>query len=103
MKEYVRCFCTAEAIHASCEDYRAAAEIDLEMDEADQMAGRKVACPVHALWGTKGAIGKLWDVIEVWKEHANGTVSGKALNAGHYLAEEQPEEGLHELLSFFKN
>ena len=103
MKEYVRCFCTAEAIHASCEDYRAAAEIDLEMDEADQMAGRKVACPVHALWGTKGAIGKLWDVIEVWKEHANGTVSGKALDAGHYLAEEQPEEVLHELLSFFEN
>ncbi|HET9284974.1 MAG TPA: alpha/beta hydrolase [Candidatus Angelobacter sp.] len=103
MKEYVRCFCTPDAIHASCEDYRAAAGIDLDMDEADQKHGRKVSCPVHVLWGAKGAIGKLWDVIEVWKEHSTGVVSGKALNAGHYLAEEQPEEVLHELLRFFEN
>ena len=102
LKEYARCFCTSEAIHASCEDYRAAADIDLEMDEADQKAERKVSCPVHVLWGAKGAIGKLWDVIAVWKEHANGTVSGKALDAGHYLAEEQPEEVLHDLLHFFE-
>jgi len=102
IKEYMRCFCTPEAIHASCEDYRAAAEIDLEMDEADKEAGHKVACPVHVLWGAKGAIGKLWDVIDVWKQHATGPVSGKALDAGHYLAEEQPEEVLSELLRFFK-
>jgi haloacetate dehalogenase len=102
MKEYVRCFCTPEAIHASCEDYRAAADIDLEMDEADQRNGRKVSCPLHALWGAKGAIGKLWNVIDVWKQHANGPVSGKALDAGHYLTEEQPEEVLHELLRFFR-
>ena len=102
MKEYFRCFCIPEAIHASCEDYRAAAEIDLEMDEADQKAARNVDCPVHVLWGTRGAIGKLWDVVEVWKQHANGPVSGKGLNAGHYLAEEQPEEVLEELRRFLK-
>jgi haloacetate dehalogenase len=102
-KEYVRCFCTPEAIHASCEDFRAAADIDLELDEADQRAGRRVACPVHVLWGTKGAIGKLWDVLEVWKQHASGPVSGMALNAGHYLAEEKPEEVLQELLHFFES
>jgi haloacetate dehalogenase len=72
MKEYLRCFCTPEAIHAGCEYYRAAADIDLEMDEADEQAGRKVNCPVHVLWGAKGAVGKLWDVIDVWKQHATG-------------------------------
>jgi haloacetate dehalogenase len=72
------------------------------MDEADQKAGRKVNCPIHALWGKKGAIGKLWDVIEVWKQQANGPVTGKALDSGHYLAEEQPKEVLQELLQFFQ-
>jgi haloacetate dehalogenase len=103
MKEYLRCFCTPEAIHAGCEDYRAAADIDLEMDEADEQAGRKVNCPVHALWGAKGAVGKLWDVIDVWKQHAMAPVTGRALNSGHYLAEEQPEEVLEELLTFFSH
>lgn len=103
LNQYIRCFCTPEAIHASCEDYRAAAEIDLEMDEGDEVAGRKVGCPVHVLWGTRGAIGKLWNVIDVWKQHASGIVSGRGLDAGHYLAEEQPEEVLHELLRFFED
>lgn len=101
IQEYRRCFRRPEAIHASCEDYRAAAGIDLEMDEADERAGRKVDAPILALWGAKGTLGKLWDVRDVWRQHANGPVEGRALNAGHYLAEEQPEEVLHELLSFF--
>jgi haloacetate dehalogenase len=101
IQEYQRCFRRPEAIHASCEDYRAAADIDLEMDEADERAGHKVDAPILALWGAKGALGKLWDVLEVWRQHANGPVEGRALNAGHYLAEEQPEEVLHELLRFF--
>jgi haloacetate dehalogenase len=101
LREYKRCFCTPEAIHASCEDYRAAAEIDLEMDEADEKAGRKVEAPVLALWGKKGAIGKLWNVLDVWRQHANGTVEGRALDSGHYLAEERPQEVLNEFLRFF--
>jgi haloacetate dehalogenase len=101
LAEYGRCFSTPEAIHASCEDYRAAAGIDLEMDEADEKAERKIVCPVHALWGAKGAVGKLWNVLDVWKQHTAGPVTGKPLNSGHYLAEEQPEDVLEELLSFF--
>jgi len=103
LQEYQRCFCAPEAIHASCEDYRAAADIDLEMDEEDEKAGRKVECPVLALWGEKGALGKLWDVLEVWRQHVRAPVQGRALNSGHYLAEEQPEEVLQELLRFFAN
>jgi haloacetate dehalogenase len=103
MQEYMRCFCTPEAIHASCEDFRAAADIDLEMDEEDENAGRKVECPVLVLWGAKGAVGKLWDVLEVWRQHANAPVQGRALNSGHYLAEEQPEKVLQEMLGFFEH
>ena len=103
LQEYQRCFYAPEAIHASREDYRAAADIDLEMDEEDDKAGRKVECPVLALWGEKGALGKLWDVLEVWRQHVRAPVQGRALNSGHYLAEEQPEEVLQELLRFFAN
>ena len=103
LREYRRCFYTPEVIHASCEDFRAAADIDLEMDEADEKAGRKIECAVLALWGEKGAVGKLWNVLEVWRQHAHAPVQGRALNSGHYLAEEQQEEVLQELLRFFAN
>jgi haloacetate dehalogenase len=101
INEYKRCFCVPETIHASCEDFRAAAGIDLEMDEADESAGRKIEAPVLALWGAKGAVGKLWDMLEVWTQHANAPVTGRALDSGHFLAEEQPEEVLQEFLRFF--
>jgi haloacetate dehalogenase len=101
--EYKRCFCTPETIHATCEDYRAAADIDLEMDETDEKAGRKIASPLLVLWGAKGLVGKLWNPLEVWRQYTNGTVEGRALDAGHYLAEEQPEEVLKEFLRFFRD
>ena len=73
------------------------------MDEADEKAGRKIEAPVLALWGAKGAVGKLWNVVEVWRQHASSPVEGRALDAGHYLAEEQPEEVLQEFLRFFRD
>jgi haloacetate dehalogenase len=100
-EEYRRCFCTPEAIHATCENWRASADIDLEMDEADEKAGRKIEAPVLALWGAKGVVGRLWKPLEVWREHANAPVEGRGLDSGHFLAEEQPEEILHEFLRFF--
>ncbi len=103
VREYIRRFCTPEAIHASCEDYRAAAEIDLEMDEVDERACRKIQVPILLLWGAKGAIGKFWNVLDVWREYASGTVEGRALSAGHYLAEEQPDEVLNALFHFFSS
>ncbi len=101
VNEYKRCFCNPETIHATCEDFRAAAGIDLEMDEADERAGRKIEAPVLALWGAKNVIGKLWNVLEVWRQHANASVEGRVLNCGHFLAEERPEEVLQEFLRFF--
>jgi len=101
LAEYRRGFCQPETIHATCEDFRASAEIDLEMDEADEKAGRKIEAPVLALWAGEGTIGKLWSVLDVWRNHANGPVQGRPLKCGHYLAEEQPEEVLGEMLRFF--
>jgi haloacetate dehalogenase len=103
LEEYRRCFCTPQTIHATCEDFRAAAEIDLEMDECDEKAGHKIEAPVLALWGAKGTVGKLWNILEVWGQHANAPAQGRALDSGHYLAEEQPEEVLQEFLRFFSD
>ncbi|MEX2541763.1 MAG: alpha/beta hydrolase [Trueperaceae bacterium] len=99
MAEYLRCF-TAETIHASCEDYRASATVDLEHDEASMAAGQKVVCPVLALWGEQGFVGRKYDVVAQWRKWADD-VRGHALPCGHYLPEEAPRETLAALLDFF--
>lgn len=97
MAEYLRCFSDPAAIHASCEDYRAAESIDLEHDAAD--ADAKIACPVLALWGKHGVIEQQFDCLADWRTAARD-VRGRALDCGHYLPEEQPEELARELKSF---
>ena len=99
LAEYERCFSHPATIHASCEDYRAAATIDLEHDAAD--AHRKVECPLLALWGERGVVHRLFDPIADWKKVARD-VRGKALPSGHYLAEEVPDKTVAELLAFFE-
>jgi haloacetate dehalogenase len=98
IQEYVRCFRDPAAIHASCEDYRAAASIDLEHDRAD--AGRLVECPLLVLWGEQGRIPRLYDVLETWRAVASDA-RARALPCGHFVAEECPEETTAELLRFF--
>jgi haloacetate dehalogenase len=100
LAEYERCFRNPETVHASCEDYRAAATIDLVHDEAD--LDRKVGCPLLALWGGNGAMEKLYDVSGVWRGYAVD-VRGRRVEAGHFLAEEGPEETAKELLSFLED
>ena len=99
LAEYERCFANAATIHATCEDYRAAATIDLAHDDADFAAGRKVACPLLALWGERGVVGTQFDCLADWREVALD-VRGRALPSGHYLAEEAAEETLAELVAF---
>ena len=98
--EYERCFSDPKTIHASCEDYRAAATIDLEHDEADR--DQRVECPLLALWGEKGVVEKLYEVLEVWSEYARN-VRGRTLPCGHYLPEERPGETVGELVSFLED
>jgi haloacetate dehalogenase len=101
LAEYERCFGDPATIHASCEDYRAAASIDLAHDDADRDEGRKVTCPLLALWGDRGAMGRLYDVANVWREYARD-VRGGPIDAGHFLAEERPEETARELANFLQ-
>ena len=95
--DYLRCFRRPETVHAMCEDYRAAATIDLEHDAAD--ADQKLATPVLALWGEVGFVGTHYDVIAEWRRVAK-TVSGHAVPGGHYCAEEAPDETLAALIGF---
>ncbi len=100
LAEYLRCFRDPAAVHASCEDYRAAASIDLEHDRADEAAGRKLRSPLLVLWGKNGVIERYFKPLADWSRVAHD-VRGKALPAGHYLAEEVPDVLLAELLGFF--
>jgi len=94
--EYLRCFQNPDTIHASCEDYRASATIDLEHDRGET---EKLAMPLLALWGAAGFVGSAYDVLATWQEVAED-VRGHAVSGGHYLPEEAPEEVLHALLDF---
>jgi haloacetate dehalogenase len=100
LAEYERCFRDPATIHATCEDYRAAASIDLEHDAADIAAGRKLTCPLLALWGEKGVVHRLFDPLRDWAAVATD-VRGRSLPAGHFLAEEVPDETLAEMQAFF--
>ncbi|MFQ5773615.1 MAG: alpha/beta fold hydrolase [Kiloniellaceae bacterium] len=97
LAEYKRCFRDPATIHATCEDYRAAATIDLAHDRAD--LDRKIACPLLVLWGARGVVERCYDVLALWRERA-ADVRGRALPCGHFLPEEAPEETLAELLAF---
>jgi haloacetate dehalogenase len=98
--EYERCF-TPGTIHASCEDYRAAATIDLEHDRADREAARRIAAPLLALWGAQGVVERCFRPLDEWRRVADD-VRGRALPAGHYLAEEVPDLVAEELEAFFE-
>jgi haloacetate dehalogenase len=100
VEEYARCFLLPGTIHANCEDYRASASIDLGHDAIDQRDGRKIQAPVLALWGERGLVGKLYDVLETWQEKAVKVVTGKALPCGHFLPEEAPAQTVAALLEF---
>jgi haloacetate dehalogenase len=98
-EDYRRGFTDPETIHAMCEDYRAGASYDYVLDEADRGRNR-IACPVLVLWGRRGGLGELYDVLSVWLEWAND-LQARALDCGHHLAEEAPEETYAELFAFF--
>ena len=101
MAEYIRCYCCLGTIRAVCEDYRAAAGIDLDEDRESDSSNTFVQAPLHALWGGKGTVGHLWNVLETWRAKSNNTVTGKPLPCGHLLPEEDPEGVLAEFRAFF--
>ena len=98
IQEYLRCF-TVDTIHASCEDYRAGASIDLVHHEED--FDKKISCPLQVLWGSKATLEELYDPIKVWKEWALN-VEGQSIDCGHFLPEESPIETYNAIINFFK-
>jgi haloacetate dehalogenase len=100
VNEYVRCFSNPAAIHATCEDYRAAVGTDLDDDDAAVARGQRVAAPLLALWGEHGFVGRHYgDVAEIWRQYAE-EVDGRSLPCGHFLAEEVPLETASALQDF---
>src|SRR6185503_17570533 len=97
LREYERAFRDPKCIHATCEDYRASAGIDLAHDRKDLK--QKLRMPLLVLWGRQGVIERYFDPLRDWREVAKD-VRGKALDCGHFLPEEAPRETLAELRRF---
>ena len=97
--EYRRRNATPEGRHAMCEDYRAAASIDLEHDAAD--LDKRIRCPLHVLWAQDGAMDRLYDVLPIWRERGRN-VTGKGMPGGHNMQEGAPAELLAELRAFLR-
>ncbi len=88
------------AVEAVCEDYRAGATIDVAHDDADQAAGRRIACPVLVLWAGRGGLPRFYpDVLDVWRPWAPD-VQGAAIDASHFIPEDEPEATAEALLGF---
>jgi haloacetate dehalogenase len=100
LADYLAAARTREMIVGMCEDYRAAATIDLDHDRESRAAGRRIRCPLHVLWGSKGKIGVWYDALAIWRTYADGPVTGRAIDTGHYLAEEDPATVIAELSTF---
>jgi haloacetate dehalogenase len=99
LAEYQRCLALPGAAHGICEDYRAAATIDLEHDRSDRDAGNRLALPLMVLWGEQGVVGRCFDPLKEWQRVA-ADVQGGALPCGHYIAEEAPDMLLERVLPF---
>jgi haloacetate dehalogenase len=99
--DYLRCYLNPDTVHATCEDYRAGASFDFELDELDRTSGRRINCPVLALWAARGPLPKLYDVLGIWRDWATD-VHGQGIDSGHYLAEEAPDATHLALRSFLQ-
>jgi haloacetate dehalogenase len=101
LAEYIRCF-TRKTIHGSCEDYRAAAGIDLDHDEADHKAGRRIGAPTLIMWGRRSHTGRFYggDLLSIWRAEAMD-VTGGPVDTGHYVAEEAPRSVIEGFERFF--
>lgn len=101
LADYLQAVRNPEMIRGMCEDYRAAASIDLEHDRASRAAGRKIQCPLLVLWGARGKIEAWYDALTIWRAYCSAEVSGGSIPSGHYLAEEAPQAVLERLIGFF--
>jgi len=97
--EWLRTASEPANIHAMCEDYRAGASIDLQHDKAD--LAKKIICPLSTLWGERGPMGRIYDVLAIWKERGT-KVTGKGLPGGHNLMIDTPDQVIAEVRAMIK-
>jgi haloacetate dehalogenase len=97
--DYARCVRNPTVIRAICEDYRAGATYDRRLDDEDRAAGRRISCPTQVLWAGRGALEAWYDTPAVWREWADD-VTGHAVDSGHFIVEQRPEEALAALRDF---
>jgi len=102
LADYMRAVRDPEMIRGMCEDYRAAASIDLVHDRESRAAGHRIACPLRVHWGAKARIEAWYDALAIWREYCAAEVSGGALPTGHYIAEEAPQAVIESFVDFFR-
>jgi len=98
-KFYFRAFKQSKRIHASCEDYRASASIDLEHDKKDRK--KILNIPIQVLWGKQGVVGKQFNAIKIWKKYTKNKVYGACIKSGHFIPEQNPKETIKHFKNFF--
>jgi haloacetate dehalogenase len=97
--DYTRCARDPEVIRGMCEDYRAGATCDRQLDDEDRAAGRRISCPVQVLWAGRGALAAWYDTLAIWRGWA-GDVTGRAVDCGHFIVEERPAEAVAAIRGF---
>ena len=103
LADYERCFCTPEAIHSACEDYRASAGIDLTHDRESRARGDKIACDTLVIWGEHGVVHRLFKPLALWQAQCAGVVTGQSVPAGHFIPEQLPETTADALRAFMRD
>ena len=98
-ESYLKAFKNPKKIHASCEDYRASATIDLVHDRKDR--SKKLNIPILVLWGKKGVIGKQFNPIKIWQKYSKKKIIGKEIDSGHFIPEQNPRETVKNFKNFF--
>ena len=101
LADYLAAAANPDMIRGMCEDYRAAASIDLVHDRASRAAGQRIRCDTLILWGSKGKIGRWYNPLAIWQRYCDGQVTGHSVPSGHYLAEEAPDAVLERFAAFF--
>ena len=99
--DYARCVRDPGVVHAICEDYRAGATCDRQLDDEDRAAGRRITSPLQVLWAGRGALAAWYDPLAIWRDWADD-VTGQAIDSGHFIVEERPAETLAALRAFHR-
>lgn len=103
LEEYVRCASLPGSAHAMCEDYRAAASIDLQHDQESLARNQQMTVPIQVLWGARGVVARCFDPLAEWRAVSSASVEGEALACGHYIAEEAPHALLAKVEPFLSS